>query len=140
MKIVNNYPAVVTMDKIYFDKLEFQREENILSDELNVNFKKSVDELAGQNNKYSVILQCTIEDQTHHSLRIFASMVGIFECHSEDPGLLDTLINENTVAIMFPFLRSQISLMTTQPDMSPVILPPMNINNLLSGIDRPNKS
>lgn len=139
MRIVNNYQSIVTMDKIYFDRLEFQREKEILSDELSVKFEKSVDAMEG-NNKYRVILQCTIEDKKYNSLRIFASMVGIFECHSEDPGLLNTLINENTIAIMFPFLRSQISLLTTQPDMSPVILPPMNINSLLSELDSQNKS
>lgn len=139
MRIVNNYQSIVTMDKIYFDRLEFQREKEILSDELSVKFEKSVDAMEG-NNKYRVILQCTIEDKKYNSLRIFASMVGIFECHSEDTGLLNTLINENTIAIMFPFLRSQISLLTTQPDMSPVILPPMNINSLLSELDSQNKS
>lgn len=37
----------------------------------------------------------------------------------------------NAVAIMFPFLRSQISLQTSQPNLKPLILPPVNINKLL---------
>ena len=36
------------------------------------------------------------------------------------------IIKKNTVAIMFPFVRSQISLLTTQPDMVPIVLPPIN--------------
>ena len=40
-------------------------------------------------------------------------------------------LKPNAVAIMFPFLRSQISLLTTQPDMIPVVLPAININKLL---------
>ena len=40
-------------------------------------------------------------------------------------------LKPNAVAIMFPFLRSQISLLTTQPDMTPVVLPAININKLL---------
>ena len=33
---------------------------------------------------------------------------------------------EYTVAIMFPFIRSQITLLTTQPGMTPIVLPPIN--------------
>lgn len=134
MKVVNDYPSVVTMERIYFDKLEFQREDVILSDELNVSFNKSIEKLLEEPPKYRVTLQCTIEERSHKSLRIFVSMVGIFECVSENPALLDTLVNENTVAIMFPFLRTQVSLISTQPDMPPVILPAMNINSLSKDI------
>ena len=141
MKVVNDYPSVVTMERIYFDKLEFQREDVILSDELNVSFNKSIEKLPEETPKYRVTLQCTIEERSHKSLRIFVSMVGIFECVSENPALLDTLVNENTVAIMFPFLRTQVSLISTQPDMPPVILPAMNINSLSKDINEsPNQA
>ena len=133
MNVVNNYPSVVTMDKIYFNKLEFAREKDILANELNVKFESSVAPLEGVQGKYRAILQCIIEDPQYHSLHICVSMIGIFECKSDNPELLETLVNENTFAIMFPFLRSQISLMTTQPDMSPVIIPPMNITSVISG-------
>jgi preprotein translocase subunit SecB len=32
---------------------------------------------------------------------------------------------------MFPYLRSQVTLMTTQPNITPVIIPPININSFL---------
>lgn len=32
---------------------------------------------------------------------------------------------------MFPYLRSQITLMTTQPNIAPVVIPPININSFL---------
>ena len=37
-----------------------------------------------------------------------------------------TIIEKNTIAIMFPFVRSQVSLLTTQPNMVPIVLPPIN--------------
>lgn len=49
-----------------------------------------------------------------------------FFIDTNDPIKEKTLINANTVAIMFPFIRSQVSLMTTQPGMSPIVLPPIN--------------
>ena len=43
------------------------------------------------------------------------------------------LIERNAIAIMFPYLRSYISSLTTQPGMQPIVLPPINIMELLSG-------
>ena len=59
-------------------------------------------------------------------------MCGIFEMNKKNAGVDDEIerhiMERNTVAIIFPYLRSQMSLITTQPDMTPVIIPPLNIN------------
>ena len=34
---------------------------------------------------------------------------------------------QNMLAIMFPYLRSYVSLLTTQPEIPPIVLPTMNI-------------
>ena len=56
-------------------------------------------------------------------------IVGIFtsDYDEQDVDLIKSIIQDNTTAILFPYLRSQISLVTTQPEFSPIILPPMNI-------------
>ena len=41
------------------------------------------------------------------------------------------LIQQNAIAIVFPYIRSQISLLTAQPEVDPVILPPMNIAQMV---------
>ena len=43
----------------------------------------------------------------------------------------DILIQQNAIAIVFPYIRSQISLLTAQPEVDPVILPPMNIAQMV---------
>ena len=45
------------------------------------------------------------------------------------------IITKNTMAILFPYLRAQATLMTSQPDMEPVVLPVININALLQNLD-----
>ena len=59
--------------------------------------------------------------------------VGIFKIDkaNTDETTYDHLIKANTVAIIFPFIRSQISLLTSQPGMMPIMLPPININALV---------
>ena len=41
------------------------------------------------------------------------------------------LIEKNTIAIMFPYIRSHISTITSQPGMMPIVLPPINIAAML---------
>ncbi|MCD8361333.1 MAG: Preprotein translocase subunit SecB, partial [Lachnospiraceae bacterium] len=41
------------------------------------------------------------------------------------------LINKNTVSIMMPYLRSEVSLLTAQPGMDCVVLPIFNVNNMM---------
>ena len=47
----------------------------------------------------------------------------IFSTKQENKDLLE----KNTIAIMFPYIRSYISSITTQPGMTPIVLPAMNI-------------
>lgn len=58
------------------------------------------------------------------------TLEAIFECKfagiPED--VKETLIKKNTLAIMFPYMRSQITLMTSQPNMQPIVLPAINIS------------
>ena len=45
-------------------------------------------------------------------------------------------MKKNTVAIMFPFIRSQVSILTTQPGMIPIVMPPININALVEDMKK----
>ena len=49
----------------------------------------------------------------------------------------EQILKKNTVAIMFPFIRSQISLLTTQPGLIPIVMPPININALVDDMQEP---
>ena len=45
------------------------------------------------------------------------------------------LITENTVAILLPYLRSELSILTAQPGMEPVVLPPIDARTLVSEVN-----
>lgn len=42
------------------------------------------------------------------------------------------ILKKNMIAIMFPYIRSYISIVTTQPGMEPVVLPAMNIAAMIN--------
>lgn len=46
------------------------------------------------------------------------------------------LVEKNGTAIMFPYIRSYITSLTNQPGISPIILPAININNLIDDIKK----
>lgn len=66
------------------------------------------------------------------SLHLVLSAEAVFSLDGDGNILDSPLIKQNTVAIMFPFIRSEITLLTSQPGMPPVVIPPLNINKLLS--------
>ena len=57
-------------------------------------------------------------------MNVIANAKFLFEADSYERE--KTIIEKNTIAIMFPFVRSQVSLLTTQPNMVPIVLPPIN--------------
>lgn len=59
------------------------------------------------------------------------SLSGFFrvEGQVEDKTVQD-LIKKNAVAILMPYLRSELTLLTAQPDTDSVVLPPFNINKM----------
>jgi len=47
--------------------------------------------------------------------------------------LILNYVTKNSVAILTPYLRSEVSLLTAQPEVEYVVLPVFNINNMLEG-------
>lgn len=74
----------------------------------------------------------------NNALKLSVELVGTFAFSNSEnvnKNLYDNLINKNAIAILFPYLRSQVTLITSQPNMTPIILPPININTLLKNDD-----
>jgi len=61
---------------------------------------------------------------------------GIFELHAElEKTQKEIIVTKNTLAILFPYLRAQVTMMTSQPDVEPVVIPAININLLLQNLE-----
>ena len=62
------------------------------------------------------------------------SLTGFFRIdQAEGPQsqMVESLINKNAVAILMPYLRSEVTLLTAQPETDSVVLPAFNINKML---------
>lgn len=127
--------SVLKLDRLVFDKLEFTRLGFKNDKELEIEIQSSVSQKA-ETNIYKVTLIFKGKKLEEYTLEI--SLSGFFSIVNDDDLDDETkkaLVTKNSVAILMPYLRSQISLLTAQPDTECVVLPPFNINKMLDKKD-----
>ena len=126
---MDNYSSVLTLTKMVFDKIEFERKgfknENELKFRLQVQIGKN------RNSAYKVTLVLEGDKKDEYEVQI--SLTGFFEIQNSDElsdSIVQALIEKNAVAILMPYLRSEVTLLTAQPETDSVVLPTFNINKL----------
>lgn len=128
--IENNIESVLKLTAIYFKKIEFEQYSNTKYDgEVKVGFalrQKSKD------NTLEIGIHFTIVGE--NAFKLEGELSGIFGI-DEGADISIERLKPNAISIMFPYLRSQVTLLTTQPTMMPIVLPPININKLIRKVD-----
>ncbi len=130
MEKINEAKCILVLKQAIIDKLSFERfSDDVckIDDEGQMTFSHSVNQI--EEFTFKVSLGISIIAESKYDIK--AQISGIFKL-SEDSVLGKKILANNTVAILFPYLRSQLTLLTSQPGFEPVILPVMNINALLS--------
>lgn len=131
--------SVLNLENLVFDKISFERKGFKNQNEV----KYSVETRIAQHQEaeiYRVTLVLKGDKKDEYDFEI--SLTGFFtfsDSAEVDNQTKKTLINNNTIAIMMPYMRSQVSLLTAQPEMDCVVLPPFNINKMVND-DESNKS
>ncbi|MCI1981689.1 MAG: protein-export chaperone SecB [Oscillospiraceae bacterium] len=132
LTVQSKYASHLKLIRLAFTNIKFIRSEQpITCRELNIGIKRNISKENNSSAKVTLQAQIYAEDK---SLELEITMIGFFELDAPehlDQKLIDTIFEKNTLSIMFPYLRSQISLISTQPGMPPIIIPPININNLV---------
>lgn len=124
----NPVQSVLSLDKLFFDRVSFSMNETLLQDKspkYELSFERKVSELQ-KDQKYRVSLLCKINEDASQ-LSFEARVVGVFSVLSESCEIRDLLIKKNTLTVLFPYLRSMISLITSQGNIPPIVLPILNI-------------
>ncbi|RHO37629.1 preprotein translocase subunit SecB [uncultured Clostridium sp.] len=130
MNIATNYESPLVLKNIMITEGTFKRSEDSLEDvELQVNVSHNVNQISDR--EYKIILELSVADP-QGKLSVFVKGMAIFETEQKTR----TLIERNTLAIMFPYFRSYVSTLTTQPGMMPIVLPAMNIIAMLTEKDK----
>lgn len=132
MKLNENNVSVLKLKKLFVKDFSFQREERINKESIkpDILFSKTVEM---KNDDAYIELSVSICDENSYTLNL--TIIGVFNVGETE---LDknSLLERNAIAIIFPYLRSQITLLTSQPSFNPIILPPININALFDEMEK----
>ena len=128
-----SYKSVLKLSKLLFEKIEFDRlatekSQNDIQFGLNIQIGENA-----EYHRYKVTLDLRGEKKSEYTVQLVLTGYFDFEEH-DDPitdELRDELIKSNTVAIMMPYLRSELSLLTAQPNVDCIVLPPLNVVKMM---------
>lgn len=127
---LTNTGCNLSLESIYFEELSFVKKTNQKTNNaFRLNMKAEFETCEKNKDFFSTILDLKICDKENISLSIRAIIVGTFKLSTSDSTLRDTLIEKNSVAILLPYLRSQISILTTQPGFKTILIPIVNVDN-----------
>ena len=101
--------SVLKANHIVFDELSFVRDGFSLKDDSKTSFNLSygIDKISD----VQISGYWSIEESDSHK---------------------NQLLQENALAILFPYVRSQMTLLTAQPETEPIVWPAMNINKMMT--------
>ena len=124
-----NFNSSLILKEMVFDKIEFERKGFKSNKELEFHLQVQIG--SGADNTYKVTLVLNAKKPDEYDIVI--SLSGFFELEGReemDDNMVQNLISKNTVAILMPYLRSELTLLTAQPNTESVVLPPFNINKM----------
>lgn len=132
--IIKKSESILSAKSIYIEEMSFSRNEhngNMVRFNESA-LSKSVDMIDENLYKCSLELEMSSESE---DAKLQVKVSGIFSIETLiDEDLKMVLVTKNTMAILFPYLRTQVTLLTAQPNVETVVLPPVNINALLENM------
>ena len=126
MKLKESTTSILKLNGIHFNELSFKRRDSTDSVIDDCELTRKIVDIDVDN--------FTVELNLKLSTSIFEmsiSLEGKFNIICEDALMKERLNKNNTISILFPYIRSEVTLLTSQPEMTPVIIPPININKLI---------
>lgn len=127
--------SVLKIEPVVFDDLSFHREGfEKANAKTSLSISRQVQKIA--DGQYRVTVQATAERK-----EVYVAKVQISGFCSIDESLenKDILLNSNAVAILFAYVRSQLTLLTAQPGTEPIVLPVVNIAKMLEESEKAEK-
>ena len=126
MKLKESTTSILKLNGIHFNELSFKRRDSTDSVIDDCELTRKIVDIDVDN--------FTVELNFKLSTSIFEmsiSLEGKFNIVCEDALMKERLKKNNTISILFPYIRSEVTLLTSQPEMTPVIIPPINILSLI---------
>lgn len=126
--------GLITFQDYRVNKVFFQVNEEYNGEEVNIAFKVDANfEVSENNDQMTVILKTEIfppQDGVVYPFLMEVEVKGFFQKVDDSQ---ENIMNyaKNATAILFPYVRSIVSTYTASANVTPLILPTINVNKLL---------
>lgn len=117
--------SVLNISHFVFDEISFTRKGFRQSDSGQVPFEVGTSVKKTEANNYIVTLVLKVEKTNEYTAKVQIS--GYCEIDENEPNK-DVLLNENAPAILYPYARAQMTMLTAQPETTPLVLPVINMH------------
>lgn len=125
----NSVESVLKIHHFVFNVIHFQRigfrQEQANNSDLPLQVKVNVQKTSANN--YIVTLGLDVEKEKEYTASV--SISGYCEI-DDNADKRDAILQVNAPAILFPYARAQLSLLTAQPETEPIVLPVVNFQKL----------
>lgn len=108
--------CVLKLDHLVFDRISFKRMGFASENEIDYKFGFGFE----QRGEHNIVVHLDVIGRKEGEYKFHVSASGYFTLSSTN--YKDLLMRQNAVAIIFPYIRSQISLLTAQPEVTPIVL------------------
>ena len=112
----------VVFDEVSFHRTGFKNEKSEAKLSIGTQVNKDGE---GQ---YRVTIHLEVQKDKEYNVTV--QLTGFCQISESHPHK-DVLLRENAVAILFAYARSELTLITSQPEVDPLVLPVVNINAML---------
>ena len=127
---MNIVESSLKLKDLYFKELHFLQQKKI-NTALRYLFDYDVYYNDEEHNDFNLKIKIEMEDEEKNiAIKAIAMASFIYE-GDQTAEIKDVIINENSVAIVFPYIRAQITILTAQPGINPVMFPIMNIGETI---------
>ena len=120
--------SVLRIPKVVYDEIRFVRHgfKNENTSDVKLELQSKIDKI--EDGHYRVSLRATVEKEDEYEAVVQISGFCEVDEHSNEK---DTLLEQNSVAILFAYVRSELTLITAQPETDPIVLPVVNIASMM---------
>lgn len=121
--------STLQINPVYFDEISFKRQGPATGSKettTKLGIRKEIEKIA--DGQYRVIVGVRAEKAREYIAEVQIS--GYCNIDESIPSK-DRILDENAVSILFAYIRTELTLITSQPGVEPIVLPVVNITEML---------
>ena len=119
--------GVLQIPRVVFDEISFIRKGfKTGNPEHNFQYEQNIQKV--EDGHYNVSLRVIVSKDEEYDATV--QITGLCIINETDPNK-DRMLKENAAAILFPYIRSELTLITAQPETDTLVLPVINISAML---------